>query len=280
MTRIERITPNGHKVVVFSPRRYTKRTLFNRVLKELKAREFKPINWFEMVLLELKERNKKAPKDYYTGEPKYNGKMYEMRWVYYSNLRIKNLGRFSICDYESHLKNEEPIVVWAFDKVEKKYPFQKDATHTKWRDALRDKRLQRFLNSGGAYGCESFERRVNDILQRKIPVNEMKNVPKENNFKMYKIRYEIGTMKYNTSRLSYYSVLNIKRWDKNTKKTSNKGLKADTTYSWTDGFGRGGWTFGGLDASNMEDICLKNGFKKEKGKKYQYGDYAEWYLSI
>lgn len=277
MTRIERITPNGHKVVVFSPRRYTKRTLFNRVLKELKAREFKPINWFEMVLLELKERNKKAPKDYYTKEPKYDGKMYEYRWVYYSNLRIKNLVRFSYCDYEELLKKEEPIVVWAFDKVEKNYPFKKDAPHTKWRDALRDKRLSWFLNDG-AY--ESFERQVSDVLQRKITVNEMKNVPKENNFKMYKIRFEIGKMKYNTIRFDYYSVLNIKRWDKNTKKTSNKGLKADTTYSWSDWYGRGGWTFNGLDASHMEAICLKNGFKKEKGKKYNYGDYAEWYLSI
>ena len=29
---------------------------------------------------------------------------------------------------------------------------------------------------------------------------------------------------------------------------------------------------------DLENLCIENGFKKEKKKKYQYGDYANWFL--
>ena len=95
---------------------------------------------------------------------------------------------------------------------------------------------------------------------------------------LIQIRVKIGSMNLTKTQMHYYSPSNLKHWSKTTLKPSNKGLIADTTYSWTEHWGRGGWTFGGITAEDLENLCIENGFKKEKKKKYQYGDYANWYL--
>lgn len=265
MERIERITPNGHRVVVFNPRRYCKRTLFNRVVKELK---YKPINWFKFVLLEMKSkfRNRGDLKSQYIGtsfEPKYDGKMYDYKWVFPTHTRLKE-----------YYKNQDGKGIWylsnnVFTQLLKKgnaemaYLMDKHYSYTKWRE-VDDKRLKEIINEIWYKGLEKL---LSESYTKRIP-----------NLTMYKIRVKIGTMDLSKSVMDYYSVLNLKRWDKKTKKTSNKGLKADTTYSWSDGYGRGGWTFGGLQAGALQRICIQNGFKDKKG--CQYGDYAEWYLNL
>jgi hypothetical protein len=95
-----------------------------------------------------------------------------------------------------------------------------------------------------------------------------------------KVRMVYKTLDYNGLMRRYWSPSNLKYWDKNNMKTSNRGLKADTTWSYSNKDYRGGWTFGGITANDIENFCVRNGFKKEKGKKYQYGDYANWFLHI
>jgi hypothetical protein len=94
------------------------------------------------------------------------------------------------------------------------------------------------------------------------------------------------TLNYENTPFKYESVLNYKKWDKITKKTSLKGLKANTTWTWTEpkrdgeeGRARtGGWTFGGFCANSIEYNAVENGFKKKKGQKYNYGDFAEFLM--
>ena len=102
----------------------------------------------------------------------------------------------------------------------------------------------------------------------------------------YSRRVVRRTLNYEPTPFKYASVLNYKKWDKTTKKTSLKGLKADTRYIWTEpkrdgeeGRARtGGWTFGGFDAVAIENNAVANGFKKVKGEKYTYGHYAEFLM--
>ena len=101
---------------------------------------------------------------------------------------------------------------------------------------------------------------------------------KDNGF-VIPVRKAYKKLDYKGEMRKLWSPLNLKYWDKNTMKTSNKGLKADTTWSYVSD-NKCGWTFGGIKAYDLEWFCLKNGFKKEKGKKYQYGDYANWFLHI
>jgi len=85
------------------------------------------------------------------------------------------------------------------------------------------------------------------------------------------------TMNYKLTPRKYGDALNLKHWSKTTKNPTNKGLKADTTYTYHNGSVKG-WTFGGWDADSLKKFAKVNGFVFEKGKKYQYGDYAKWVL--
>ena len=95
-----------------------------------------------------------------------------------------------------------------------------------------------------------------------------------------KIRQRIKTLDYKASIIPNYSPINLKRWNKITKKSTNKGCVAVSAWShhYETGGNRSGWTLDGFKAPDLEYFVIKNGFKKEKGKKYQYGDYAEWLL--
>lgn len=87
---------------------------------------------------------------------------------------------------------------------------------------------------------------------------------------------------YKAPIIPMHSHIYLKHWDKTTKKASLKGLKADTdkTRSWEGGSSYG-WKFNGyIDADYIEYFCKQNGFKKEKGQKYYYGDYAMWMLKV
>lgn len=264
---MERITPNGHRVVTYNPRRYCKRTLFNRVLKELKARVPKPINWFNIVLIELKEKMKNRP-TYFV-----RGKMYNYKWVlpthrriqkYYKNEKGRTIYQIDKLEFIKRLLNKCPVMEYVLDT----FSTQINNKDGKWRE-MNEEELKQYINKNWFNhhgGLEIDTTMCECVCHRDV------NVPK------FKIRFEIGKMDLTKTPISRYSVLNLKWWDKKTKKTSNKGLKADTTYSWGDGYSRGGWTFGGLQADTLKILYKQNGMTPSKG--LQYGDYAEWYLKL
>ena len=265
-TKTERITPNGHRVVIYNPRRYCKRTLFNRVLKELKSRVPKPINWFAFVLLELNDYFKKRP-------IYFRGKMYEYRWVlptysriekYYKDDKGNTIYRMSKDEFLKRLLKKNPVMEFAMDTFGNQI-YNKEG---KWRDMNNVELLKyvdkHWINRSG--GCDILKTLNETFCKRKA------NVP------MFRMKFEIGRMDLSKTPIARYSVLNLKRWDKKTKKTSNKGLKADTTYSWSENGMRGGWTFDGICVDNLKMLYKQNGMKIAKGM--QYGDYAEWYLKL
>jgi hypothetical protein len=131
---------------------------------------------------------------------------------------------------------------------------------------------------------ERFE--LKDFINRQTGGNQEWNDFRNDTNKKYdekngfviKIRVVEKTLDYAGLNRRYYDATNIKHFDPTTFKTSNKGLKADTTWTYTSGDRTAGWTFGGIDAKDMERFAVKNGFKKEKNEKYVYGDYAIWIL--
>lgn len=123
--------------------------------------------------------------------------------------------------------------------------------------------------------CRRLSEKVNNYYDCRNATN--KKYDEKNGF-VIKIRVVEKTLNYAGLNRRYYDATNIKHFDPTTFKTSNKGLKADTTWTYTTNDRTAGWTFGGIDAKDMERFAVKNGFKKEKGEKYVYGDYAIWIL--
>jgi hypothetical protein len=94
-------------------------------------------------------------------------------------------------------------------------------------------------------------------------------------------RFLYKTLDYNLSNNSNHHPTNLKYWDKTTMKTSNRGLKATNAYTYENYDGNAcGWTFGGISSDDISKLCCDNGYKKVKGVRPQYGDYANWYLHI
>jgi len=116
------------------------------------------------------------------------------------------------------------------------------------------------------------------------------------NLKVVKIRTVDSRVDYQKIVRSRLDARNIKYWDKETKKTSNKGLKAFhyREYYNYDGKERGGWEFGGIKIEVLKEFCMnnnyetldKNGKRKDKKtitkeyKNYLYGDLANWVFHI
>lgn len=94
-----------------------------------------------------------------------------------------------------------------------------------------------------------------------------------------KLRVVSHTLNYEYVKPYNYDATGLKHYNPTTKKTSNKHLIAVKYYGSVNYQGRKcGWEFGGITAHSIERFCIQNGFVKEKKKKYQYGDYAEWML--
>ena len=101
---------------------------------------------------------------------------------------------------------------------------------------------------------------------------------------LVKARVLHKTMNYKLTPTHYCSALYLKKYN-NEGKTSNKGLTAIQFYKYennsavkVENADRGGWQLNGLTAGCLKEFVMKNGFKFEKGKKYTYGDYANWVL--
>jgi len=84
---------------------------------------------------------------------------------------------------------------------------------------------------------------------------------------------------YQLSTLNKYSLIFFKKYDKTTKKTSLKGLKATI---------HNGYIIGGKDTyarfdtylsvDDLKAFCRQNGMKWSSKETYYYGDYADWIL--
>jgi len=113
-----------------------------------------------------------------------------------------------------------------------------------------------------------------------------------------KIRGVKKILNYERSIISNSSLLYLKKWDRGTKKASNRGLTAHhPTWTVSDNENeKGGWNFSDnvLTIDKIAKLALDNGFKAgilkitNKGRKnekyhyktYQYGKYAEFLMTI
>jgi len=101
---------------------------------------------------------------------------------------------------------------------------------------------------------------------------------KKNKFNYLKYKVCVKKMNYEKSVITWSSVLNIKKYDRKTKKTSNRDLKA--TDIWSDYNDKPTWRFGGLKVDVLRMLCVENGYDKKKANSSQYGDLAEWYMKL
>jgi hypothetical protein len=239
--------------------------LRKKVILDLQSNYDKPRNWFAIVLLELKQKMKKY---------KNTGKMYKYEYVFATHPRIRSYLDFikpnkyskKVYQFNSSLLTEftdHPIVKYCVESYYLK-------TYAKWENIEPSTKI---LDD-----CVGRE----DIFKYMNEPQHYKSVPEDLRKYLIKIRLPIGSMDLTLTPTPYYSIINLKHWNKTTKKTSNKGLRADHTYSWVSesGYRWGGWRFGGISADDLWAICKKNGFVEEKKKKYNYGDYAEWYMKL
>jgi hypothetical protein len=233
--------------------------LRKKVILDLQSNYDKPRNWFAIVLLELKQKMKKY---------KNTGKMYKYSYVFATHPRIQNYLDFikpnnyrkKVYLFYSSLLTEfadHPIVKYGLQKYYGRPLKEGESTEV----------------------LENYEKREK-LYNTMNQLQDYKFVPEDLRKYLIKIRVSIGSMDLTLTPTPYYSLINLKYWNKTTKKTSNKGQRADHTYSWANEYRWGGWQFGGISADDLWAICKKNGFVEEKKKKYQYGDYAQWYLKI
>lgn len=268
--------------------------LRRKVIEEFKSKQVKSVNWFNIVLIELKR--KLILKRYsYSGlsdTPKYDGKMYKYDYVMPSHKKIRyyfdnpetNKKAYTLFDNMIIEYIKHPVISYCIKTtISDIYNWDindlSDTTINQIKDILKTKK-------------KWTDKTYKEILCNKLYKEKynIKDVPDYMKSRLIKIRFEIGKMDLKQSPVYYYNPKNLKYWDKKTMKTSNKGLKADTTYSWSDDYSRGGWTFGGISADDLERICVINGFKIEKeiriknekeklkNKKYKYGEFANWFL--
>jgi hypothetical protein len=261
--------------------------LRQKVIEEFKSKPVKEINMFKIVLIELKQKQNQMLYQYgkRLDYPSYKGQMYNYQYVLPTYQKIKWYFKkpdYTKPDYQffendiiTYIKN--PIVSYVV-KTNINDVLKWDNDYSE--NAINE--IKKILKQKPKYSNQTYQ----EIVFKKL--NEKFNLTHKGSLKPYliKIKLSIGSMDLTKTQRNYYNPLNLKYWDKTTFKTSNKGLKADTTYSWSDDYHRGGWKFGGITADDLELICLRNGFKvdkemrkgKEKDKKYQYGEFANWYL--
>jgi hypothetical protein len=121
-----------------------------------------------------------------------------------------------------------------------------------------------------------------DVLGRcdtywKEQKKEIRKGLKDAGIKIWCKKIEMGRLNLKGRVYGYYDAINLKHWDKITGKTSNKGLKAETSYTYTDKDNRGGWTFGGIKAGDLCGVMKRNGIET---KGLMYGDMAEKLMKL
>lgn len=184
----------------------------------------------------------------------------------------------------------EPIADYVYNKITQniktiskvKYTNNTEYEHNEtWREARENGRLEKWMHCMQFTEYGDQDRKYTFMDKIKAFCSELcKKNSRINGLKYYKIKVVYKTLNFSSSIIHYTSVLNLKHWSKTTKKPSNKGLTAKSAYTYTNYTGHvAGWTFGGITAEDLEMLCITNGMVKVKKQKYQYGDYAEWYIS-
>jgi len=181
------------------------------------------------------------------------------------NGHLKSLGQYDAQNYSGYMRE----------------PFIKDYYHraTGKTETPSKEEYEAFMNERIVYLGKGMTRR----FKIRSLINEKEHLRTE--FHRIPVRVCIKKLDYSKTPRDFYSPLNIKRFDNETKKTSNKGLKAIHAWSYFNDDGEedkksGGWEFGGIKIDDIVELCRINGFKEEKGKKYQYGDYAQFYMKL
>jgi len=82
---------------------------------------------------------------------------------------------------------------------------------------------------------------------------------------------------YITPPMSRYNAIYIKKYDKDTKKTTSKGLKANK-YAGKDSKYLDYSNY--LSVDDLKDFCKLNGMKITSKDKFLYGHYADWILKV
>lgn len=254
--------------------------LYNSVMEELEIemgdlqfrRNIKGMNryYYPFMLLELKQEILKRKNIGYTvkDEPIYTGKCYVYKKVskYHQKIKqpkhpSKHSNIYNSPSFEN-IKDDEVIKKWFLEEFRFVKDIEFNVIH--WTQQVRTE-----------YGNKQWE------------------YFRKNHKGHIKIRVIYQQINYKNKPIPFYSLCYIKKWDKETKKTNNKGTKKDEEEYWccTDGKYKT-WSLTGLKANDMEYWAIENGFKKEteqtqtkKGlksveKKYYYGDYAEYLLNL
>lgn len=239
---------------------------------------------FMDVMLELKTRPKK-PNNGYIYETRYILPLHSKIHSYFrpydgkpirSMFNKTDLPKLLSTDYEHH-QFFEKIADIIERKMNVKYSVKRTET---WREARDNGRLDVWIGydykKNGEYAT-TFSYEMSQYLYTSFRSNE-----RIKGLTYYKTKAHYKTLNLRESVMHYTSILNLKTWSKTTKKPSSKGLKAiHPLYTYvSEGDRKSGWEFGGITADTIENLCLMNGFVKEPKKKYQYGDYAMWYMAL
>lgn len=236
--------------VKLKPYQIDYKIMFNKCINAIteKVRNEKYI--FNYVLLDMKLLLKTK---------KLEGKIYKIGYITILNPKyIKN-------DYNKYLRysfetTKEPIIIDWFKSNLNGYGISLNETQTL--TLLKAKRTDN----------ESYENALYDYLNK---ISKIKT-------DVYRIKIRVlhKTMNYEFTPFGYYNAINLKYWNSKTKKTSNKNLTANHTYTYfeTGTQHSRGWTFGGITIDKLQSFCYSNGLDKTSSKLFKYGDYGDWVL--
>lgn len=219
------------------------------------------------LILDLKDYIKKYMNNY--GDIVFKGNVYKYQYIRKTNTRVKNYYKDLGC-----YRNIYKLILqdkYATNYFIKLYNLKKKTELTELEPNMDYNFIYEFLNLEDSKEVKKMMIDYLDATSDKYDEQE--------GF-VLRVKYLYKKLDYKGIMRRYWSPSNLKYWNKTTMVVSSKGLKADTTWSYSDKNYRGGWRFGGITAVDLEHFCKKNGFKTEKGKKYQYGDYANWFLHI
>jgi len=210
------------------------------------------------IMLELNEKNK---------DKKLNGKIYNYYYVKPTHPNVKQYyGKTYSDKYKCPYYQQDITNIYNYEN--KKYNKQ-DITDIK---LLQNDSINEYINSSHTTEIRNMITAVSKDMNP--------NYNKQTGYIIRK-RFLHKTLDYKQSNNSYYHPSNLKYWDKTTMKPSNRGLKSTNAYIYETYKGNPcGWTFNGISSDDLSKLCYDNGFKKVKGVRPQYGDYANWYLHI
>ena len=220
------------------------KNIFDTCLKEITPSIVKPFR-FALVLLELK---------YFMQHKVLNGNIY--KYAYISKLHIKHTKYMNNNDYYYGLRRQ---CCGYHEMCKNKY-----GNATDRQNYLDKSDLKKWFQEN----CIPIDLHKSDVATISSVKNKLFSI---------KIKYCYKTMNYNSTPIGKYNIINFKHWDAVSKKTSNKGLKAISTYTYTHIRDDKRWVFGGFKIDDLKMWATQNGYDL---KGTRYGDYGDWALKV